>query len=385
MSASPSDSAASSFLLVIVATAAMTAFLLWPQPPKVPRPAAAPTALSAHVARLCPALRDAPPPTRATLGDCAVVADVKAAMGRTPALSDAELTTLRGAIARAVQEHPTACVAALAPLLTSTSDCGLVFDAVAIRILNGTRVPPDMAAETLLHPSVCQWKLVWALREAERANPTIVATVSSLTESADVDVKGAAWLALGTLERIARGASQNDIVNCIDDMLAKGLEARPPSEHIAALEAAGNAGCVKCRPALQRDVDAPDPQTRESAVAAFRFLTDKSDVETMCGILRRDRVKEVRDSAAFALRHADTFLEDRMRCLFDGATQDESKGVGTTALNSISEFAARSELAVGTTVQVARHTKHEAIRKAAISALRGVATDDAIRDVMKAR
>jgi hypothetical protein len=207
----------------------------------------------------------------------------------------------------------------------------------------------------------------------------------SLTTSADDDVRGASWLTLGTLERLARDNQQTEIVNCIDETLAAKLSIRSDKERFIYVRAAGNAGCERCRGSLVEDVASTDADVRRESVASFRFLSTKADVALICGVLSKDKQAEVRESAAFALRQKDTFVEDRLGCLFEAATKDASTSVANAAVLSIHEVAAHSKVAVGTLVQVAKHSRHVQVRKQAASALRSFASEDTIRKTLSAR
>ncbi len=384
------SSRASTVVLLVTASTAIGAFLRWPhavhQPPQ-PSPKNAAAIELAQSALTCPALREAPAPRvlDGVASECPVIEEVKAALKKEDtAITEQELVKLRTSVEQAVATRPAACVSALALLLEKTTACDLIFDAVAIRILNGKSVSPAMAAGALLRPSTCQWKLVSALREAERADPTIIAAVASLTTSADEDVRGSSWLILGTLERIAREKQQNELVSCVDDLLATKIANRTDHERFIYVRAAGNAGCEKCRPSLVEDVNSTDADVRRESITSFRFLSTKADVDVLCKTLATDKQKEVRESAAFALRQRDTFLEQRLGCLFEAAVRDEAASVANNAVLSINEFAANSKVALGTLVQVAKHSHHESIRKQTTSSLRAYASEDAIRDVMKA-
>jgi hypothetical protein len=390
----PASSRTSTFVLGVVAAAALGAFFTWPRaagrPPAL-LSAASVSAVSigpARSASTCPALRDAPAarPLDGPAPDCPIVDDVKAALKKDDAsLTEPDLVKLRTSVEQAVAEHPSACISALAPVLEQATGCGIAFDAVAIRIINGKAVSPAMAAGALLRPSACQWKLVSALREAALADPTIVATVASLTTSADEDVRGASWLTLGTLGRLARDNQQSEIVNCIDETIATKLSNRADKERFIHVRAAGNAGCERCRASLVEDLSSTDADVRRETIASFRFLSTKADVALICSVLTKDKQAEVRESAAFALRQRDTFVEDRLGCLFEAATKDASTSVASTTVLSIHELAAHSRVAVGTLVQVAKHARHAQVRKQAGSALRSFASEDAIRKTLSTR
>ncbi len=334
----------------------------------------------------CPLLRNARPAARAdpaeAITDCPIAGAVRDAFAKSRSISDDELVKLRASVELAVAEHPRSCAIALGRMLDETTECGIVFDAVAIRVLNGKNVDEALVAAQVLRPTACQWKLISALREAERATPATVAAVASLTRSADESARNPAWLTLGTLERVARRAQQSEMVSCIDDALANALHSSTHAERSILTNAAGNAGCEKCRDVITKDLVGGDAPARRDSVAALRFLESATDVETMCNTLHADTDAGVRATAAYALRHNKTFLEERLKCLFQAATTDETTSVSTDAVNSISELSTDSQLGVGTLVQVVRHAQSDSTRKQALTALRGFASDDAIRTVL---
>ena len=335
----------------------------------------------------CPVLRAAPRAVQAAGdegdGQCDVVPRVRAAFPKSATLPDDEVQALRLAVENAVAAHPRACVAALGRELVKASDCGVVYDGVAIRILNGANVDPVLAAGELTRAALCQWKIVSALREAEKTSPVMVATVLNLTASPDEDVRNAAWMTLGTLERIARSASQSELTACIDEPVAAELSHRTGDARAVLVGAAGNAGCDGCRGSLEKIIDGEEPSLRRSAVAALRYFSDEPAVSRLCTLVRTDKDATVRSSAAYALRHGTSFVESRFACLFESATQDAVDGVSRDAVVSIAELAEKSQLGVGTLVHVMKTAPREQTRKQAAQALRAFATDEAIRDISR--
>ena len=58
--------------------------------------------------------------------------------------------------------------------------------------------------------------LLYEFFGSEVAEPTVVATLLRMTEQEDADLRGGAWLTVGTLGHIARGAKQADLSACLD-------------------------------------------------------------------------------------------------------------------------------------------------------------------------
>jgi hypothetical protein len=301
-------------------------------------------------------------------------------------LPDDQVVALRTDVERALAEQPAACVPALAEAMADAAECGLAFDAVAIRWLTAKATTPTVAAGQLGRPSRCQWKLVSALREVQRVEPPVAAAVLRLTSDKSDAVRGTAWLALGTLERVARGAAQPDVVACIDPLIASELAAAKGDPFANLVSAAGNAGCDACRPTL-RDVLAQsnDDRLRRSAVAAFRFSPHAEDVELLCGVLRKDRDPGARGAAGFALRFETVAAEVRAGCLFEAATQDEMESVRRDAVASLAELAEKDQLYVGVLVQVVSQSKHEGTRQQAADALRSFASEEAIKNALEGK
>jgi hypothetical protein len=337
----------------------------------------------------CEVVRRAPPPedTAGTLAPdevCPVTDEVRRNFARTEEPDASALQLFRDAVEKAVTEHPVACARALSAELAKATRCGLVYDAVAIRVINGKGVPVGLAAAQLGQPAACRWKLLASLREATRAEPTIVASLLRRTAEPDTDIRNAAWMTLGTLEFIARGAGQGEVVECLESALSGELGRSNAELLPVLLGAAGNAGCVSCRPTFERLLSSEDARLRRTAVAAFRFLDTPADVETMCRIARSDRDDSVRGSATYALRHAKAGMPRRLECLYAIATEDAAERVALDAVGSLSELADASELVVGTLVEVARETPHPKVRNEAVAALRAHASDDAIKDALTA-
>jgi HEAT repeat protein len=311
---------------------------------------------------------------------------VRAAFARGDAVTARELEDLRRDIAAGLLHHRAACAPALAQELAAATDCGLVYDAVAIRLVAGPTSDASFAASQLAQPSKCRWKLLSALREAERVEPVLAREVVKAIASPDADVHGAAWLTLGALGRVAHGAGQPAVVDCIGALLESELSApaQKPEERALVVSAAGNAGCEPCRPTLHALVASTDAKVRRGGVSALRFLGSEADVALLCRAGRTDPEAAVRGAAAFALRHQGSFIETRLRCLFDLATEDASETVARDAVASLGALADNEPLGVGTLVEVARQAKHATTRTLAVEALRGFASDEAIREALGA-
>jgi len=337
---------------------------------------------------MCPLLRDAPAPIQTDIGEgagaCPATAAVRAAMPRSAALGEDELTALRGDIARAVAEHPRECVAELGRELVAATDCGIVYDAVAVRILTSPAVDPRLAAGELLRPAQCQWKLLSALRESTSVDPTLTATLAGLTTSTDEDVRNAAWMTLGTVGRLARESARPELFACVEEQIASELRSATDPLRPVLIAAAGNAGCERCGDQLHALLTSDDSGQRRLGVTALRFLPGERDVAALCRVLRTAPESSLRGSAAFALRHGKEQLERRLECLFEAATEDEAEAVSRDAVTSIAELANHSELGIGTLVQVVRLGAQESARAAAASALRAFATEEAIVELLNA-
>jgi HEAT repeat protein len=364
-----------------------------PEPPEraalIPARSPAPAREQApELASVCPLLRDAPAPIQADItggaGACPVTAAVQTAMPRSATIGEDELNALRGDIARAVAEHPRECVAELGRELVAATDCGIVYDAVAVRILTSPAVDPRLAAGELLRPAQCQWKLLSALRESTTVDPTIAATLLGLTTSADADVRKAAWMTLGTVGRLARESARPELFACIEEHIASELRSPTDALRPVLIAAAGNAGCERCGDQLHALLASDDGAQRRLGVTALRFLPGERDVAALCQVLLTAPESSLRGSAAFALRHGREQLERRLACLFEAATEDEAEVVSRDAVTSIAELASRSELGVGTLVQVVRFGAQESARGAAASALRAFATEEAIAELLNA-
>jgi hypothetical protein len=342
-------------------------------------------AVTKSLLRTCPGLRDVPAHPEAAGGAaCSVLTEVDAALTRSDDLSEEELTKLRADIASAVASSPATCVPALGERLTHDTTCGIVYDAVAVRILTGANVPPDLAAAELARASSCQWKLVSSLREATSVSPSVLAVVSDLTTSSEADVRASAWLTLGTLERIARTTGQGELAHCAEQAIASELEASQGAQRRVLVSAAGNAGCNACRATLDAILaDDRQLELQRSAAAAYRFLDDRGAVDTMCKTLQSAHAPSVRGAAAYALRHQTTFVEARYQCLFRAATEDPMDAVTNDAIASIEEIAEATtererEIGIGMLVRIERRAPRPKTRARAIEALRGFASDDAL-------
>ncbi len=336
----------------------------------------------------CPLVRDAPKAEAATRdagAACLVSEAVRAAFREGASISDRELQKLRSDVAQAVTESPAACVDILSDELAQATECGLVYDAVAIRVVNGAGVSPQRVAFELRRPATCQWKLLSSLREAERASPSIVAALLDLTAAADADVAKAAWMTLGSVARIARTAEQSELVACIEHAIVGVLSAASGEMLPVVVAAAGNAACESCRPRLAELQKSTDAAMRRTALVALRFMTNDADVATLCHALKSDAEPSVRASVAYSLRFSTSAMPARAQCLFDAAISDAAEAVSNDALASLDELADNSELALGVLVHVAKQAERPEVRARAAAALRRFASEKDVRDVLDGR
>ncbi|MBM4356795.1 MAG: HEAT repeat domain-containing protein [Deltaproteobacteria bacterium] len=349
---------------------------------------------------------------------------------------NAVLERLRAVVERGLAEAPRDCAIAFSRLLANDSRCELVYDAVAIRVMTGPNASPTLAASELLREARCRWKLVTALRQSRKADPTLAATLLSLTSAADRDVANSAWLTVGTLANVARrplsvepsgkptvtvtpaatspadataapsgtspaptaGAAQSseadvspppratmprpEVGACLDRIISSELEASSGDRLQLLLGVAGNAGCGSCRPTLRRHLASPDTTTRRRAVSAFRFLEEDEDTNVLCKAATTDTDDTVRGAATYALRFAAASVTRRLECLYEVAVGDDVERVAQDAVGSLTEIPGPSELVIATLVQVARETPHPKVRAEAIAFLRTRATDEALREVL---
>jgi hypothetical protein len=338
--------------------------------------------------RACPLVREAPKaeaPLRDAAATCAALDSVRASFQKGTAMTDREVQKLRSDVASAVTEAPAACVDVLSEELALATDCGLVYDAVAIRVVNGAGVSPPRVAYELRRPAACQWKLLSALREAERASPSIVAALFDLTESADPDVGKAAWMTLGSVARIARVAGQGELVGCMEQAISSELSKAEGELLPVLIASAGNAACEACRARLGELQKNADAVLRRTALVALRFMTTEADVDTLCRVLKSETEASVRAAVAYALRFATTALPARAQCLFDAAIGDASEAVSNDAVASLEELADHAELAIGVLIHVAKQAERPEVKMRAATALRRFASEKDVRDILEGR
>ncbi|MBL9108612.1 MAG: HEAT repeat domain-containing protein, partial [Myxococcales bacterium] len=137
---------------------------------------------------------------------------------------------------------------------------------------------------------------------------------------------------------VARSAALRgdaEVVELVEAKLEARLAAARGPELVPFLEAAGNAGCAACVPAIARAATHPSAEVRRVAAAARRFDGTEGAVSSMCGALRGDEAEPVREHAAWALGHLMTHLHLRRACLVNAAQGDESESVRAAARNAL--------------------------------------------------
>jgi hypothetical protein len=197
----------------------------------------------------------------------------------------------------------------------------------------------------------CVQALLPSVQGAGHVSDALVDAVGVLARSPSANARTAAWMTLGSLARAAYLSSDAGTYSRVQRSIYGALRDAP--NDVVVIEAAGNAGCTICIPALRRALGARDPWVRRAAVSAFRFMASVAATHAMCDALS-DPSNDVRTAAAWALHLAGQEAPDpetRGRCLLQAATRDLDEGVRLTAARSLSILASLFFPALRTSVE----------------------------------
>ncbi|MBL8609467.1 MAG: HEAT repeat domain-containing protein [Myxococcales bacterium] len=232
--------------------------------------------------------------------------------------------------------------------LTDAPRCGRAH-AAAVAGTFSESSPAEIEGALASMKTSCDEVIVEAAGFSQAAEPTLVSALERLTAGHREEAsRRAAWLAYGSLGETARRTGKPELASVIDGKLEKSLGVKS-GDRALLVKAVGNAGCASCMPLLAGDMRSSDVGLRSAAVAAHRFVDDKSGVQAMCGALAADKDDAVRDMAAWALEWRGGEATERAACLERAARVDPSKRVrmqATLALGVLADDAAPARAAL---------------------------------------
>lgn len=209
--------------------------------------------------------------------------------------------------------------------------CGRAHSAALSGALTQESVEPELVARAVERADTgCDEVVLESAGFARNIDARLVAAIRRRVGSQADATTRAAWLAYGSIAETARSAraDPSPLAQEIDAALSARLNvAGSVEEQLLFVRAAGNAGCVACRPSLAKIARSATPDLRRAAIAAHRFLDDESSVDLMCAALAREGDDRTRDLAAWSLEWRGTYGTKRARCLSAAAERDPSARV----------------------------------------------------------
>lgn len=284
--------------------------------------------------------------TPAVLSCSAARAVVRAGL----ATSDADLTQagvhaiLDAARAATSTEAPEreACVPLLYEDLASAPVCGRATDALATELFAiPGRAPAEIVRALARATAACRAPLVSAAGFAHDVDAALAAEVTRIARGSAGETRGRAWLALGSLEDVARANGRDELATRIDRTLAAALATSTRAERSLFVAAAGNAACRACKHLVRTLAHDADPAVRGASAAAERFLADEAAVRHACDRALGDDDASVRDLAAWGLQFRTEHGDRRVDCLLTVAATDPSSMVRKQATVSLGVLASR--------------------------------------------
>jgi hypothetical protein len=201
---------------------------------------------------------------------------------------------------------------------------------------------PETAEKALEANGPCVTALVTAAAQVPNPKPELVDAIERWELAQRDPIKRSGGLVvLGSLAHHAREGGDTLIGGRIDALLVREL-GRPVAsrmERIQRLEAAGNAGCLACRPIIGTALRDPSSEVRRAAAGALRFVSGELAPRAMCEALDGDDSTDVRDQAAWALAWGRGPAKLRVDCLVRAAARDLSVRVRMSAVRSLAGLA----------------------------------------------
>lgn len=254
-----------------------------------------------------------------------------------------DITTL-GNDTTSLDDEDGACVDRVLAAMRMTTRCTRGYAALASGIASSPRAPDDgierLAAEAT---PACGELVLRALATGAHVTARLVAFVESSLASTEQRRRESAWLALGTLGRLARTRADGaPLAEHVEKVIRGALVAAKGDEQVLLLEAAGNAACASCVPEIDRATRSERWDVRRAAIAAWRFQGGAEAPAAMCVALLRDDSAGVRENAAWAMRWRAENDAERVECLVTAAATDAAPAVRNAATLSLVVLSERS-------------------------------------------
>lgn len=286
----------------------------------------------------------------------AVMREVDRALAAREPASPDERNHLHTFVSRAASES-SSCAARVDAALTRAPCDAPGFAVVASAAFNAALFEPAWTARHVQRGTAalaagddaCMKAIVPGVQNASRVDASVAEALEALAaHREDENAPKAAFLVLGTVARRARALGDAALGERLDAVLARNLATSPAgNERLTALEAAGNAGCGSCLPAIEAALSDDAPAVRRAAVAALRFQDGARAARTLCARLRQDGDASVREHAAWSASWAEAHLDAQAACLEAAAQSDADGEVRRTAARSLGVLAERSAEAEG--------------------------------------
>ncbi len=281
------------------------------------------------------ALRDLPE----TPGTCdEVIVEAREASARDP-LPERDANALYAHVHGAARDE--ACGRALARAAEELPCEGHALGAVVSGLVSQGAFPVSATRRLVARArtgEACMKEILPSVQHAINVDIALARDVRAVAAGKDENASQAGFLALGSLGLAARRSGATEVVAMVERTLSAEL-AKGDARRIVLLEAAGNAACEACTPALVRALGDVDPWTRRAAVASFRFRADRPSLLRTCAALERDAAASVREHAAWALAFEDAFGPERAACLARAAAADPDLDVRRTATRGLTRLA----------------------------------------------
>ena len=230
------------------------------------------------------------------------------------------------------------CADSLLVTISNSPSCGGAADLVVSQLAQDNAISGSAWEAALENDGPCSVHVVAGAASLEKPAPSALFALRSwLERQTDPLRRSGALMAMGTLARKARGAGDFGAAAIVDSLIVAELGRSSPAEIVTVqrIEAAGNAGCELCVPALKRAAIHPSATVRRASVGALRFVSSAEAVITMCDPLERDADTNVREQAAWALGWQSQSPELRVDCLVRTAARDKSERVRMTAATAL--------------------------------------------------
>jgi hypothetical protein len=266
------------------------------------------------------------------------------------------------------------CAATVIRELAAAPRCGSAADLVSSAAAEVNALDPHVIATFGGGASACQRAVISGMAQLRRPDANAAdAVMTWALHQRDPLHRAGGLVVLGSIAHTLDSLGEQQATARANKVILQELQHLTRSEAVWSqrLEAAGNAGCELCLPAIIHALSAASPELRRSAIGALRFVADVRAPTALCDALLDDPEANVRDQAAWALEWGHAAARERVACLTTSAARDPIARVRQTSALSLTQLATSDSIAESAILHLSSDEYDANVRRIALAFLDG--------------